>query len=63
MNEKIRPCPFCGGQAILIGRELYFSQTNEKSYHIECSKCMVRTVEVMDKESVVKHWNRRAENE
>ena len=59
--SELKPCPFCGGQAILIGRELYFSQTNKKSYHIECSKCLVRTVEVMGKESVVKAWNWRAD--
>ena len=64
MSDKLKPCPFCGGDAMLIGRPLHFNHMfddGERAYHIECSLCWVRTPEVTDEESAVNSWNRRDE--
>lgn len=67
MDDKLKACPFCGGDAMISRRPLSFNRMfdddGEKAYHIACSKCWVRTIESMDKESVIKDWNRRTPNE
>ena len=37
-NIKLRPCPFCGGEAALVGS---FS-----CYVVRCTKCGAETIEV-----------------
>lgn len=60
MND-LKPCPFCGGKAILFVRN---------GVSVVCTKCYARTISRLDTmegysnavEGVIKAWNRRADN-
>ena len=52
---KLKPCPFCGGKAVLDeynGREC-------TCYHIECPQCHIGTQVMYSETMVVDKWNRR----
>lgn len=71
MNEKLKPCPFCGGESIRINA-FGFGE-----YSIECLSCYVESARCVGTYSVsyngkimqkgqrdaIKAWNRRATDE
>ena len=56
-NEKIKPCPLCGGGAKYKKTGKYGS--SRVLYYIECENCKLR-IEKEDGSAVIKAWNRRA---
>lgn len=58
---KLKPCPFCGGQAKI---KRYVNGCNEWS-EIRCSKCGVRQDSIMNgyykDDEATEAWNRRAD--
>lgn len=53
-TQKLKPCPFCGGEAHLvytIGKGLWMA---------ECSECEIETPIKDDKSDAIAAWNRRA---
>ena len=59
MDERLKPCPFCGGKAemLLIGED---EDDNEGGSVIQCTKCLASSaVEFEFKETLVERWNRR----
>jgi len=65
-NEKLKPCPFCGGMADFAKDYL----CTESYIWIECTKCGARiagVAEALDycaKDKAIELWNkRRAKNE
>lgn len=55
MAEKLKPCPFCGGEAEV-------KQAYDGHYCVSCMICGIRTL-FSDKKSIpIKLWNRRAVN-
>ena len=59
MNNKLKPCPFCGGEAKYITYYPFDGYQRESpTYIIKCEEC---GAEVNDnkKESVIELWNRR----
>ena len=60
MSEKLKPCPFCGGEDIfprwIIASDLY---------HCMCDnvKCQARGPKRLTKEEAIEAWNRRVGNE
>ena len=71
MNEKLKPCPFCGGK-VNVGLDDF----NNK-YLVMCGECGVMmgisleigveiingwTAEIESAELAIENWNRRAEN-
>ncbi|MFR7906809.1 MAG: Lar family restriction alleviation protein [Oscillospiraceae bacterium] len=71
MNEKLKPCPFCGGKA-----NVGLDDFNNK-YLVMCGECGVMmgisleigveiingwTAEIESAELAIENWNRRAEN-
>lgn len=56
MNEKLKPCPFCGGKAKLV--ETYV----EKGiwvYSVDCSNCKTRQQVSKTEEEAINAWNTR----
>ena len=65
-NTELKPCPFCGGEAVL---EPYKARKGYEA-NIQCNGgclALMRTItydtEEEAIENVVKAWNRRADNE
>lgn len=52
MSDKLKPCPFCGGEARLIGHS---------PYSITCCKCRATTVICDTPEKAINEWNRRVQ--
>ena len=61
--DELKPCPFCGGKAMLIANRYRHEQT---SFFVKCSneECEVipETYENEIIDFVIKAWNRRAED-
>lgn len=62
--DKLEPCPFCGGEALL---ESYRARKGYEA-SIQCNQCLcsMSTITYDEEETaiedVVKAWNRRVEN-
>lgn len=52
MSDKLKPCPFCGGESRLIGHS---------PYSITCCKCRATTVFCNTPEKAIDAWNNRVE--
>ena len=59
MSEKLKPCPFCGGEAELGG--VIKPILNEHRYQIACNYCGGQTLFFQSVEEAIKAWNTRAE--
>lgn len=55
MHEKLKPCPFCGGRAVMQD----WAAVGE--YWVACTECEMRTAEHYDPKIAALVWNRRAE--
>ena len=55
MNEKLKPCPFCGGEAEIVEDRLY----GEDYYAGRCKSCAATSIFEFTKEEAVDKWNRR----
>lgn len=65
-NVQLKPCPFCGHEAVIWVRGNEF--TKKRSAHIKCTKCHVSMVVGAIRlsqewccEQVTNHWNTRTE--
>lgn len=52
MSEELKPCPFCGGKAILL-------DTVDGEYYVKCKKCGISTPAWVRAETSMNRWNRR----
>lgn len=55
-EDKLKPCPFCGGQAHVA---VYYPNTEKEFYVVECEGCGVQSMP-NNFSSLIKHWNTRA---
>ena len=74
MPEKLKPCPFCGAEAIPkscdstgaiwseVGTAVLFGKKLDH-YLIQCQKCGIRTKSYKTRKGVFNAWNRRAESD
>ena len=53
MANELKPCPFCGGDAVIEGDTYQW---------IVCNNCGAETMGNEDIEVVIERWNRRAED-
>ena len=62
MSEKLKPCPFCGGEASLSVDTEAVRDTENKlwAYQITCNKCCATTGLCWSEELAIKAWKRRA---
>lgn len=56
MNDKLKPCPFCGGEKV---RFAYLGTT--ESHAICCENCGAESNEFDTEEEAIEAWNTRAE--
>lgn len=64
MPEKLKPCPFCGGEVRIINAEDL--TLNGKCLIVHCDRCKSETCfwrNCLSEEQTTKKWNRRTENE
>ena len=54
MNDKLKPCPFCGGEAIIDG-------CDETLWIVICKECNASIGYKETKEEAIEAWNRRIE--
>lgn len=54
MNDKLKPCPFCGGKAIL-------DETNENEVFVGCYNCYAHTGLYCYEKDAIEAWNNRIE--
>lgn len=58
MSERLKPCPFCGGEAELIKPRL------ETPWTVECKKCgCILFTEYECQRKAIAAWNRRQAND
>ena len=65
MNKvKLKPCPFCGGEASITLYDPYdgYQGANSSYYIARCSKCSVEMSNIF-KQELIKAWNRRTNDE
>ena len=54
---ELKPCPFCGGEEIVI-RPVQ-SAHQRTYYYIQCRNCFARSGDLWRKSKVIEAWNRR----
>ena len=52
-NIDVKPCPFCGGEELLLQQRRFF--------WIECGKCGAQTTQTQSQRRAVVLWNNRAQ--
>ena len=57
MAEELKPCPFCGGGAVV--REIPLKSKKLARYYPICYRCMTSGDNYMTYEEAVNAWNRR----
>lgn len=55
--DKIRPCPFCGGNIVIIPITRQFGES--PNYYFSCQSCHVESRISLTKELTLKHANSR----
>ena len=58
MTEKLKKCPFCGGEAKIVR-----VMNDYPNYVIQCNECRLTTKWYADKKELIKYWNTRAADE
>lgn len=57
MQNELKPCPFCGGEALLITFRDEYRRLNPSVVH--CSVCDVESKVYLRKKEAIEAWNRR----
>ena len=56
MSDKLKPCPFCGGEPYIKQYKDFYL------YKVICENCYIETGGWREKRNAVKAWNRRHSN-
>ena len=68
MAENLKPCPFCGSEAVIGEHEnmpvlLWFGYFPEKYYSIQCKGCGIAMTGFESEHKARSAWSRRVNNE
>jgi len=55
-EEQFEPCPFCNGSIVAVTTAMMFA---EPRYFVECSRCLSRGPQSLDREIAESSWNLR----
>lgn len=55
MNIELKPCPFCGGEAVVDG-------CDDALWVVICKKCYIETSLQSTEQDAIDAWNRRVES-
>lgn len=55
----VDPCPFCGGEAVLVQTDPNFKFHDEEYGFVRCTKCEVEQAWSEPFEKAVERWNTR----
>ena len=58
MSNELKPCPFCGGEAVILKADQY--HVFPYSYYVSCTKCTVGLGPLDTEAEAIEAWNRRA---
>lgn len=67
-NIELKPCPFCGGEAIISRNDMIIKRKTQRCAWVYCQKCGAKTPYYMRSNfehymrSAIEAWNRRADN-
>ena len=65
--EKLKPCPFCGGEADYYPADpniqLEYEAERWGNIWVQCMECGASTIECDSFAEASEKWNRRADNE
>ena len=59
MDEKLKPCPFCGGDGKIYTGGTYYKIT----YQVVCEKCGARGKWYVLEKDAIKAWNKRVKEQ
>ena len=67
---ELKECPFCGGGSEVMrsvksiaNMTIKRMESDEVTYWVKCLDCQVSSWSYDDKESAIKHWNKRKQND
>ena len=56
MNEELKPCPFCGGEAVF---QHYHTVDKAEFWYVQCPKCGATSWYLDTPEQIALRWNMR----
>lgn len=60
-SPELKPCPFCGGNAVCVDRTI--PDKTKPRFSILCDSCKAATRWIDTEENAIAAWNRRAGEE
>lgn len=65
-EPELKPCPFCGGEAEIVGHYIK-GVPNNYQYFVRCKRCKARPTlygfNFKKKEKAIEAWNRRVDDD
>ena len=61
MNDKLKPCPFCGRTDVVIVKTVNDTDEHDISYSVLCQCCYTTGPLMRSRREAAEEWNRRAE--
>ena len=63
MTDKLKPCPFCGGKAVLSSwHKSQCMKKGEIRAEVYCYNCVARSSVYRSEAEAIAAWNRRAQS-